>query len=77
MKQTPLMKLIDFIDNYEDIAYHVAEDIKAKATELLAEEREAIIDAYIECWMNDGGNGSHKVKEAQHYYTQTYGGGDE
>jgi hypothetical protein len=37
-------------------------------------EREQIIDAYTECWMNDGGNGFHKVKEAESYYNETYGG---
>jgi len=36
-------------------------------------EREQIVDAYTECWMNDGGNGFHKVKEAESYYNETYG----
>jgi len=36
-------------------------------------EHEQIIDAYTECWMNDGGNGFHKVKEAESYYNETYG----
>jgi len=40
-------------------------------------EKEQIVDAYTECWMNDGGNGFHKVKEAEQYYNETYGGQDE
>ena len=40
-------------------------------------EKEQMIDAYTECWMNDGGNGFHKVKEAESYYNETYGGQDE
>ena len=36
-------------------------------------EKEQMIDAYTECWMNDGGNGFHKVKEAESYYNETYG----
>jgi hypothetical protein len=38
-----------------------------------AMEKEQIVDAYTECWMNDGGNGFHKVKEAEQYYNETYG----
>jgi hypothetical protein len=34
--------------------------------------KEEIVDAYTECWMNDGGNGFHKVKEAESYYNETY-----
>jgi len=40
-------------------------------------EKEQMIDAYTECWMNDGGNGFHKVKEAESYYNETYGGQDD
>ena len=40
---------------------------------LLQMEKEQIEDAYTECWMNDGGNGFHKVKEAESYYNETYG----
>jgi len=41
-----------------------------------AMHKEEVTDAYIECWMNDGGNGFHKVKEAEHYYNETFGGQD-
>ena len=34
--------------------------------------KEEIEDSYIECWMNDGGNGFHKVKEAEQYYNETF-----
>ena len=37
-----------------------------------AMHKEEIIEAYTECWMNDGGNGFHKVKEAESYYNETY-----
>jgi hypothetical protein len=39
-----------------------------------AMHKKEIVDAYTECWMNDGGNGFHKVKEAESYYNETYGG---
>jgi hypothetical protein len=39
-----------------------------------AMERDQIIDAYTECWMMDGGNGNHKLKEANEYFNETYGG---
>ena len=42
-----------------------------------AMHKEEIVDAYIECWMNDGGNGFHKVKEAEQYYNETFGGNNE
>ena len=42
-----------------------------------AMHKEEITDAYIECWMNDGGNGFHKVKEAEQYYNETFGGNND
>jgi len=42
-----------------------------------AMHKEEIVDAYTECWMNDGGNGFHKVKEAESYYNETFGGDNE
>jgi hypothetical protein len=39
-----------------------------------AMEEKQIVDSYIECWMNDGGNGNHKLKEANEYFNETYGG---
>ena len=42
-----------------------------------AMHKEEIVEAYTECWMNDGGNGFHKVKEAESYYNETFGGNNE
>ena len=42
-----------------------------------AMHKEEIENAYVECWMNDGGNGFHKVKEAEQYYNETFGGNNE
>jgi hypothetical protein len=53
---------------------HIKEFACSKAKQI---EKEQIVDAYTECWMNDGGNGFHKVKEAEQYYNETYGGQDE
>lgn len=39
--------------------------------------KEEIVEAYTECWMNDGGNGFHKVKEAESYYNEIFGGDNE
>lgn len=53
-------------------------DLLETATFTLAiakkKEREQIEDAYIECWMMDGGNGNLKLQEANEYYNETYGG---
>ena len=45
-----------------------------KALEMEKEqmEKEQITNAYIECWENDGGNGFHKVDEAEQYYNRTF-----
>lgn len=40
-------------------------------------EREQIIDAYVECYMNHVGNGESILREANRYYKNTYGGQDE
>lgn len=54
------------------------EDFDILIEQALQMEREQIEDAYVECWMNDGGNPFRKVKEnAQQYYQKTYGGQDE
>jgi hypothetical protein len=51
-------------DDYKNLDAYT----KAKAI-----EKEQIIDSYTECWEKDGGNGYHKVNEAEQYYTETYG----
>lgn len=35
-------------------------------------EKEQIIDAYIECWSNDGGIAWHKALESEQYYSKKY-----
>jgi hypothetical protein len=35
-------------------------------------EKEQIIEAYCECWGNDGGNADKKKPEAEQYYNETY-----
>jgi hypothetical protein len=39
-----------------------------------AMEREQIIDAYVECYMNHVGNGESILREANSVYNKTYGG---
>lgn len=48
-------------------------DVLSVHKQALAMEREQIIEAYTECWFNDGGNADHKKQEAEQYYTDTYG----
>ena len=40
-------------------------------------EREQILDAYVECYMNHVGNGESILREANSYYKNTYGGQNE
>jgi ABC-type enterochelin transport system substrate-binding protein len=68
-KQTAVEWLIEqlfFSDQSQTLNQYIEQ---AKAM-----EREQIIDAYTECWMMDGGNGNHKLKEANEYFNETYGG---
>jgi hypothetical protein len=37
-------------------------------------EKEQIVDAYVECYMNHVGNGESILREANSVYTKTYGG---
>ena len=60
-----------FSEDGKSITYSCAE-LELVIRESLAMHREEIVDAYTECWMNDGGNGFHKVKEAESYYNETY-----
>ena len=39
----------------------------------LAMEKEQIIDSYVQCWMDDGGNGQQKVSSAEKFYNSLYG----
>jgi hypothetical protein len=39
-----------------------------------AMEKEQIVDAYVECYMNHVGNGESILREANSVYNKTYGG---
>ena len=67
-KQTAVEWLIEKI--HKDLIHKSMGQIYGQAKQM---EKEQIVDAYTECWMNDGGNGFHKVKEAESYYNETYG----
>ncbi len=71
-KQTALQWFLD------KLPHSIETQFSEQIQEALQMEREHIVDAYVECWMNDGGNPFHKVKEnAEQYYNETYGGQDE
>jgi hypothetical protein len=83
MKQTAVEWLIEQVKDYDfapasdDDEYVIVIPkwiLSAKRDEAKAMEREQVIDAYIECWMYDGGNGDHKLPEADEYYNKTYKG---
>ena len=67
-KQTALQILVESMTT-SDVSFYSKEIAIA-----LQMEREQIIDAYTECWSNDGGNPFHKVKEAEQFYNERYGG---
>jgi hypothetical protein len=73
-KQTAVEYLVEQLfkirNNTTDVKEMNSESIIDQAKQM---EKEQIVDAYTECWMNDGGNGFHKVKEAESYYNETYG----
>jgi hypothetical protein len=79
-KQTAVEWFIEQLDNleyeYDVEGISILDFDKRKIqieTQAKQMEKEQIIEAYTECWMNDGGNGFHKVKEAESYYNETYG----
>jgi hypothetical protein len=76
-KQTAVQFLIEKIDFDANVRCFSKDEWKEIFEQAMQMEKEQIVDAYTECWMNDGGNGFHKVKEAESYYNETYGGQDE
>lgn len=62
--------LIEQFNNY-DLNYGKA-NFRLKLKQAKEMEKEQIEDAYIACWENDGGNGNHKVIEAEQYFNETY-----
>ena len=67
MEQTAVEWLVEQFDLTSDSP--IIKNVIAKAKEM---EKEQITNAYIECWENDGGNGFHKVDEAEQYYNRTF-----
>jgi hypothetical protein len=73
-KQTATQYLIEEIKNDSLVQAKSTEEWNEVFRKALQMEREQIIDAYTECWSNDGGNPFHKVKEAEQFYNERYGG---
>jgi hypothetical protein len=77
MNKTALQQLIEWGDQMisddpaKTLSFYKAID---KAEELLEVEKEQIVDAYVECYMNHVGNGESILREANSVYTKTYGG---
>ena len=67
MEITAVEWLVEQFDLTSDSS--IIKNVIAKAKEI---EKEQITNAYIECWENDGGNGFHKVDEAEQYYNRTF-----
>ena len=79
-KQTALQWYIEQCENIkynplEKNGYTIAKEKIIK--QALQMEREQIIDAYVECYMNHVGNGESILREANSYYKNTYGGQNE
>ena len=72
-KQTAVEWLVKQLLANGDISWR-GTAIHDLAEQAKAMERDQIIDAYTECWMMDGGHGNHKLKEANEYFDETYGG---
>ena len=75
-KQSSVEWLIEQIDFDANTRWFSQPEWFAIFEKSKAMHKEEIEDSYIECWMNDGGNGFHKVKEAEQYYNETFGGQD-
>lgn len=76
-KQSSLDYLIEQLFKTRNNSTEVKETSESIIQQAKAMHKKEIEDAYIECWMNDGGNGFHKVKEAEEYYNETFGGNNE
>jgi hypothetical protein len=70
-KQTALQWFLD------KLPHSIETQFSKQIQEALQMEREQIIDAYVECYMNHVGNGESILREANSYYKNTYGGQDE
>jgi hypothetical protein len=70
-----MVEQVELISNNKTLskkdAVKLYDEVIQKANAMFEEQ---IIGAYTECWMMDGGNGNHKLKEANEYFNETYGG---
>jgi len=57
--------------NFNKSEQRIFDEIKQETLQM---EREQIVDAYVECYMNHVGNGESILREANSYYKNTYGG---
>jgi hypothetical protein len=66
-KMTAVQWLIEQIDRNPIAIYK--DEIFNQAKQM---EKKQIIEAYCECWGNDGGNADKKKPEAEQYYNETF-----
>ena len=68
MKKTPIQKLIEFMEQNQ---YFIGNDLYAKQKELLEEEKQMVIDSWIdgEGRFFDAGT---EIIEAEKYFNETY-----
>ena len=67
-KQSAVTELV----NYMKANFHLTDESIEMMDKAEQKFEEQIIEAYTECWSNDGGNANHKLKEAEQYYKETY-----
>lgn len=71
--QTPLMELIDWINNLDNWNYSTQNDIIAKATELLEKEREVITWAFDDGYYSGSNKYTSVISDnGKNYYKQTF-----
>ena len=76
-KETAVEYLIQYMMNNQYFVGNDLEDYLLLADvfeQAKAMEKEQIVDAYVECYMNHVGNGESILREANSVYTKTYGG---
>lgn len=59
---------------FYDISTELWEQVNEIFKQAKEMEKEQIVDAYVECYMNHVGNGESILREANSVYTKTYGG---
>jgi len=71
MSKTTMQELIEFFDLTCKDNEMTSYDGQCKLTELLAKEKEQIVDAYIQGYA-DGGSQHTRHKNSKDYFDQTY-----